>query len=110
MENLKMILTKQFSLCYDQNGWFVAVRNALEGLTAELASWKPDGADNSIWETLAHLTYYNYAYLERFKGVEYQYDVADNDATFEQAENASDDDWYAAVEKFDKVLTYSTLC
>lgn len=100
---IKETLVQQFSTCYDQNGWFVAVRNALEGVTAEQANWKPEGSDNSIWETLAHLSYYNHAYLQRFKGIEYQYTLADNDATFEAG--SSEEDWQDAVRKFDSIMT-----
>ena len=46
----KEILLEQHNACYDQNNWFVAVKSALEGLTAEEAAWKPEGADNTIWE------------------------------------------------------------
>jgi uncharacterized damage-inducible protein DinB len=87
---IKETLIQQFSTCYDQNGWFVSVRNALEGLTTEQANWKPEGADNSIWETLAHLSYYNNAYLQRFNGTEYEYTVTDNDATFEAGDSRAD--------------------
>jgi uncharacterized damage-inducible protein DinB len=99
----KRVLLEQFTACYDQNGWFVAVRNAIDGITAEQAAWKHGGADNSIWETLNHLVFYNYAYLERFKGVDYEYPTDDNDATFSAGvgENA----WRAAVAEFDAVMT-----
>jgi uncharacterized damage-inducible protein DinB len=100
---IKETLVQQFSTCYDENGWFVAVRNTLEGVTADQANWKPEGSDNSIWETLAHLSYYNYAYLQRFKGIEYQYTVADNDATFEAG--TSESDWQDAVRNFDSIMT-----
>lgn len=101
----KETLLKQYDRCYNENGWFVAVRNAVEGITAEQAAWKPDGTDNSIWETLAHLSYYNNAYLERFKGIEYQYDVSSNDETFAKTENASDADWQAEIARFDAIMT-----
>lgn len=42
------MLLKQYDRCYNENGWFVAVRNAVEGVTAEQAIWKAEGADNSI--------------------------------------------------------------
>ena len=100
----KEVLIEQFTACYDKNTWFVAVRNALEGVTAGEAAWKPAGADNSIWEIVAHLNYYNYAYVERFKGVNYQYPADDNDATF-AAGDATDDAWNAEVAKLDAVLT-----
>jgi len=96
----KDVLMEQFSACYDENGWFVAIKNALDGLTSVQAAWKPDSADNSIWETLAHVTFYNYAYLERFKGVEFQYSTDDNDETFAMSEQATDAEWKALVDRF----------
>ncbi len=102
--NAKDLLITQFDNCFDSNGWFVAVRNVLEGVTAEQAAWKPEGTTNSIWESVAHLTYYNDAYLHRFKGERYEYRKADNDATFEAPENPSEQDWAAEVEKFDAAM------
>lgn len=99
---VKDILLEQFTICFDKNGWFVAIRNAVDELTAEQAGWKPNDAENSIWETLEHLTFYNYAYVERFKGVDYQYPVDDNDATF--VAGSTDDEWDAAVAKFNAVM------
>src|SRR5882762_9994084 len=103
--NGKNILLDQFTACYNKNTWFVALKKALEGLTARQALWKPEGVDNSIWEIVSHLNYYNYAYLERFKGVDFQYPEDDNDATFEAAENATEDDWAAAVGRLDSILS-----
>jgi len=100
----KQILLEQFSACYDENGWFVAIKNALSGVTAEQAAWKPAGTDNSIWETLAHVAFYNYAYLQRFKGVEYEYSTDDNDETFAMPEQISDEEWNAAVDRFVKMM------
>ena len=101
---IKKTLLKQYDHCYNENGWFVAVRNAIEGVTAEQAAWKPEGSDNSIWESLTHITYYNDAYLQRFKGIEFEYDVADNDETF-RGGDADEDSWRAAIERFDSVMT-----
>lgn len=96
-------LLKQYDRCYNENGWFVAARNAIEGLTADQAGWKPDESDNSIWESLAHLSYYNYAYLQRFKGIDYQYDVADNDETFNSGDQ-SEAQWRTEVARFDAIM------
>ena len=101
----KDLLINQFHSCYDRNGWFVAVRNAIEGVTLEQAVWKPDGSDdNCIWELLSHITYYNDAYLQRFKGIEFEYDVENNDQTFSTGEY-SEADWQADVARFDAVMT-----
>jgi uncharacterized damage-inducible protein DinB len=103
--NMKKLLSKQFAVCYDENGWFVAVRNVIEGVTAEQAAWKAEGTNNSIWESLTHLTYYNNAYVQRFKGEKYEYNISTNDETFIVPENPSEADWRTEVEKFDRVMT-----
>ena len=101
---MKQFLLDQFATCYDTNGWFVAVRNAIDGLTVEQAGWKPVDEVNSIWETLSHLTYYNYAYLQRFKRIDFEYDVSSNDETFTTGE-FTEEDWQAEIVRFDAVMT-----
>ncbi len=100
--NIKGLLLEQFSMCFDQNGWFVSVSNAIEGLNAEWAAWKPNGTENSIWESLGHLTFYNFAYLERFKGVNFEYPTDNNDETF--VAGSSDEDWKRDVERFNALM------
>jgi uncharacterized damage-inducible protein DinB len=98
------LLLQQFDLCYDRNGWFVAIRNALDGVTVEQAAWKPDSYDdNCIWELVSHVTYYIQAYVQRFKGIPFEYDVADNDETFSTGE-FTESDWQADLAKFDAVV------
>lgn len=97
----KTILLGQFTACFDKDGWFVATKNAIAGLTAEQAAWKPEGADNSIHEIINHLNYYNNAYLERFKGNDYEYKAADNDATFDEGVGGS---WDAEVVHFETIM------
>ena len=97
----KDILLDQFASCFDENGWFVATKNAIAGVTGEQAEWKPEGADNSIREIINHLNYYNNAYLQRFKGIDYEYKVADNDETFDKGEAKS---WEAEAARFDSIM------
>ncbi len=101
----KQTLLKQFDRSYNKNGWFVAVRKAIVGITVDHAVWKPDNVDlNCIWEILSHITYYNHAYLQRFKGIDYKYDVGTNNETFSVGE-CEDAEWLADVERFDAVMT-----
>jgi uncharacterized damage-inducible protein DinB len=102
---MKQILLEQFTACYDKNTWFVALKNTLEGVMAEDAVWKPAGVDNSIWEIVSHLNYYNFAYAERFKGIDYQYPADDNDATFVAAEAADETAWSAEIAKLNTIMT-----
>ena len=101
--SVKVLLLEQFTTCFDKNGWFVPLQNALSGVTSDEALWKPSGVDNSIWEIVSHLNYYNYAYVERFKGVDYQYPVDDNDATFVASGDAGA--WTAEVGRLGSILT-----
>lgn len=101
----KELLLEQFTACYDENGWFVALKNAVENVTAEQAIWKAENSDNSIWETLSHLNFYNEAYLKRFKGIDYVYPTTDNDETFSSAETASEEAWQAELERFDSIMS-----
>ena len=101
---LKELLIHQFGNCYDQNGWFVAVRNVIDGVAAEQAVWKAEGTNNSIWESLAHITFYNNAYVQRFKGIDYKYSTTDNDETFEAPKKPTAEEWAAEVAKFDSVM------
>jgi uncharacterized damage-inducible protein DinB len=98
------MLVAQMTVCYDVNGWFVALKNTLDGLTATEAAWKPEGVDNSTWEIVSHLNFYNYAYCERFKGVDYKYPVDDNDATFTAAAEADESAWADEVARLDAVM------
>lgn len=101
----KELLLEQFTACYDENGWFIALKNAVENVTAEQATWKAENSDNSIWETLSHLNFYNEAYLKRFKGIDYVYPTTNNDETFSSAENASEEAWASELERFDSVMS-----
>ena len=100
----KEILLKQFTACYDENGWFVTLKNALNNLTAQQAAWKTANLDNSIWEILAHLNFYNEAYLKRFKGIAVDYSNMENSETF-ASDDVSEMAWRAEVDKFDAMMT-----
>ena len=97
----KDILLDQFASCFDENGWFVATKNAIAGVTAEQADWKPEGADNSIREIINHLNFYNNAYLQRFKGIDYEYSTDDNDETFDRGEAET---WESEAERFEAIM------
>lgn len=75
----------------------------VKNLTAEQGNWKTENLDNSIWEILAHLNFYNEAYLKRFKGIDYAYPTQDNDETFSSA--ATEADWRTEVKRFDRIMS-----
>ncbi len=111
---MKEILLEQFTACYDENGWFVVLKNALKNLTAEQAAWKAENLDNSIRGILAHLNFYNERYLRRFKGEAVPPSTLDNSETFSTRENRktfagadelSEAAWLAEVERFDAIMS-----
>jgi uncharacterized damage-inducible protein DinB len=85
----KDVLIEQFTACYDKNVWFVSLKTVLDGVTAEQAAWKPEGADNSIWETVNHLVFWNERWLQRYRGELNEPQDVDNDTTF----RFQRDDW-----------------
>src|SRR5947208_1196680 len=91
----KDILIEQHTACYDQNVWFVAIKNAIAGLTSDEAAWKPEGADNSIWEEVNHLIFWNERWLQRFRGKLNEPQDVENTGTFK----AEGSDWHATCEK-----------
>ena len=96
----KEILIEQFTTCYDENVWFVSLKTVLDGVTAEQATWKPEGADNSIWETVNHLVFWNERWLQRYRGELNEPQDVDNDTTFDSNQT----DWQATLDKLDAVM------
>ena len=96
----KDILIEQHNACYDENNWFVAIKNALAGLTAEQAKWKPDGADNTIWEEVNHLIAWNEIWLRRYRGELDFFDDYVNVDTFTTGHG----DWQATCEYLFKLM------
>ena len=88
----KEILLEQFNSCYDENGWFVALKNALDGLNVKDALWKDGKLDHSIWELAVHLRYWNERWLKRFFGGEVEESKETIDATF-RSESGGAEEW-----------------
>lgn len=91
----KHTLIRQFDRCYNENGWFAAVRNVVAEINVEQATWKPLDAVNCIWESLS--------YLQRFKGIGCEYDVSSNDETFSVGE-FEEAAWQADIGRFAGVM------
>ena len=94
------VLREQFDACYDNNEWFVSLKTVLDGVTHEQAAWKPDGADNSIWETVNHILFWTERWLQRFRGELNEPQDVDNDTTF-YSDTA---DWSTTLKRLDEVM------
>ena len=94
------ILLEQFTACYDENNWFVSLKSALDGVTAEQAGWKPANVDNSIWESVNHIIFWNEQWLKRYRGELNEPQDVENKGTFRSSET----DWQAVLTKLDAVM------
>ncbi len=99
----KELLLEQFNSCYDENGWFVALENALAGLTAEQALWKAGELDHSIWELVIHLHYWNNRWLGRYNVGTVEASKETIDETFRGA-GASEEAWETAKKELLQVF------
>lgn len=94
------VLTEQHTACYDEDGWFVSLRKALEGVTAVQADWKPVELDHSIRETVDHIIFWNDRWLQRIRGELNEPQDVENSGTFKSDES----DWERTIEKLWAVM------
>lgn len=86
-------LLEQFTVAYNENGWFVALENALAGLKADEA-WRTEGGlDHSIGELVEHLRYWNAHWLRRFTSGVVDESKATTDETFRGADARGEAEW-----------------
>ncbi len=76
---------------FDKESWYAPFNDAIEGLTAEQAIWKPSGeATKTIWENVNHLIYYKERLAANLEGHEWTNNL-DGDETFYLTEQSNDD-------------------
>ena len=98
---LKSILLEQLRSTHNSEEWFVPANIAVEGLTAEQASWTDGKGNHSVGQLATHLIYWNRRNLARFKG-EPQEKFTNNDETFTRFDSKS---WADTVKQLDEVMT-----
>lgn len=102
--NRNDFLLKVLDSTYDKESWYPPFKHAIEGLTAEQASWKPEGkAAKTIWENVNHLLYYKERLAANMEGREWPHHL-DGDETFFFTElSIEDEDWQEVVERAENV-------
>ena len=65
---LKGVLLEQLQTTHNKKDWFAPASVAVEGLTAEQASWSDGKGNHSIGQLAAHLVFWNRQQLAKFKG------------------------------------------
>ncbi|MDP4150000.1 MAG: DinB family protein [Bacteroidota bacterium] len=98
---LKSILLDQYKSTYNVEEWFVPATKAVEGMTAEQATWKGCDSCHSVAQEVTHLIYWNKEALARFRGEKPDPFGGDNSKTFVNVDKAQ---WTAIVAQLDQVL------
>jgi uncharacterized damage-inducible protein DinB len=99
---LRSILLDQLKTTHNQQEWFVPVSKAVEGLTAEQASWREDTVNHSIAQLVSHLIFWNQQELDKFNGKAPASFDGDNTKTFAPVDKAH---WTLLVRQLDELLT-----
>ncbi|MFD2372096.1 DinB family protein [Brevibacillus sp. GCM10020057] len=97
----KALLLQNWEYTYEQEGWYPPLRDALSGLTAAQASWRPAGeAANTIWETVSHLLFFKERLMHRLAGTPFPLTAETNEDTFVPSGGPEDEDaWQATQER-----------
>jgi len=98
----KAVLLEQLKSTHNVKNWFVPVNTALEGLTAEKASWKDGSGNHSAGQLAYHLLFWNERQLKDFKGEKNDAFSGNNEETFEKFDQKQ---WNDIVKRLDQVLT-----
>jgi uncharacterized damage-inducible protein DinB len=98
---LRSILLDQLKTTHTDKDWFVPGNIAVQGLTAEQASWTDAHGNHSIGQLVYHLAFWNGQMLAKFKGETPAKYSGKNDETFSDFDAKR---WKQIVEQFDKVM------
>ncbi|MFG0214006.1 DinB family protein [Brevibacillus porteri] len=103
--NRKDLLLHGWECTYDKEDWYPPLKEALSGVSAAEASWRPVGeAANTIWENVSHLLYYKERLLHRLLGTEFSGSAETNDDTFIPSGGPDDEDaWQATLLRTESV-------
>jgi uncharacterized damage-inducible protein DinB len=97
------VLRRNLEITYDEEDWFIPLRAALEGVTAEQANWRPDGEGaNTIAEITAHLLFYKERLLQRLREETETFTAESNDATF-VPDASTEESWQTMVARMDQI-------
>jgi hypothetical protein len=98
---LRSILLEQLHTTHDQKDWFVPMDVAVEGLTAEQATWKDGRGNHSVGQLTNHLLFWNERELAKFKGEPEKKFSGNNDETFNNFDTRK---WNDTVKQLDQVM------
>ncbi|MCM3731521.1 DinB family protein [Fictibacillus nanhaiensis] len=85
---------------FNKESWYAPFKHAIDGITAEQASWRPAGeVTKTIWENVNHLIYYKERLAANLDGREWVHNL-DGDETFYLTDQSNDDkEWKKVAER-----------
>jgi uncharacterized damage-inducible protein DinB len=98
---LRGVLLEQLKTTHNETDWFVPANVAVEGLTAEQASWRDKSGNHSVGQLANHLVFWNTEQLAKFKGEPAPKFSGDNNETFN---NFDAKKWAETVKQLDDVM------
>jgi hypothetical protein len=103
---LRSILLHELHTTHNEADWFVPISVAVDGLTAEQASWQPPSSDHtgghSAGQLTYHLLFWNRRNFEKLTGTAQAKFSGNNDETFEKFDAKQ---WADTVKGLDQVMT-----
>ena len=99
---LRSLLLHELQTTHNKADWFVPINTAVDGLTAQQASWQPKGDLHSSGQLAYHLLFWNRRTLGQLKGEKQEKYAGTNDETFNKFD---DKQWADIVKQLDQVMT-----
>ncbi|HEY1677366.1 MAG TPA: DinB family protein [Candidatus Sulfotelmatobacter sp.] len=99
---LRGVLLQELKSVHNAENWFAPVSVAVDGLTAEQASWQPPSGAHSAGQLTYHLLFWNRQSLAKLKGESPEKFGGDNNETFVKFDARQ---WSDTVKQLDQVMT-----
>lgn len=62
------VVLRQWKYTVEEVDWHPSLTEAVGGLTADQAAWKPEKERHSIWQIVRHITHWKRSVIERWQG------------------------------------------
>jgi DinB superfamily len=99
---LRSVLLQQLKSTHNKAEWFAPISAAVDGLTAEQASWQPPSSAHSAGQLTYHLLFWNRQSLAKLKGESPEKFSGNNEETFAKFDAKQ---WSDIVKQLDQVMT-----
>lgn len=99
---LRAVLLEQLQTTHNKKDWFAPAMAAVDGLSAEQASWRDAGGNHSVGQLAAHLVFWNRQQLAKFNNQPPEAFSGDNNETFNSFDAVK---WSQIVRDLDQVMS-----